>query len=152
VTLQIPKISKGTRAVTEISQKLKEAGLKITLPRLKILELLEHNRGQHASAEDLYRMMLDKGEDIGVATIYRVLTQCEQAGLVTRLQFEGGKAVFEITEDAHHDHIVCVRCGHVEEFHDETIETRQQEIARDAGFEMEDHSMVLYGLCKDCRG
>jgi len=138
--------------VTEISQKLKEAGLKITLPRLKILELLEHNRGQHASAEDLYRMMLDKGEDIGVATIYRVLTQCEQAGLVTRLQFEGGKAVFEITEDAHHDHIVCVRCGHVEEFHDETIETRQQEIARDAGFEMEDHSMVLYGLCKDCRG
>ena len=138
-------------AVTEISQKLKDAGLKVTLPRLKILEILERNRDQHASAEDIYRMLLDNNEDIGVATIYRVLTQCEQAGLVTRLQFEGGKSVFEIAEESHHDHIVCVRCGHVEEFHDETIETRQKEVAAKAGFEMQDHSMVLYGLCSKCR-
>ena len=137
--------------MTEISQKLKNAGLKVTVPRMKILELLENNRGAHVSAEDLYRIMLERGEDIGVATIYRVLTQCEQAGLVTRLQFEGGKAVFEIAEESHHDHIVCVRCGHVEEFHDETIEDRQREIAKEAGFEMEDHTMVLYGLCQNCR-
>ncbi|MET0093301.1 MAG: ferric iron uptake transcriptional regulator [Sedimenticola sp.] len=134
-----------------MSTKLKQAGLKVTLPRLKILEILEENRGRHVSAEDIYRMMLDREEDIGVATIYRVLTQCEQAGLVSRLQFEGGKAVFEVAEDKHHDHIVCVKCGHVEEFHDETIEARQREIAQEAGFEMDDHSMVLYGLCKACR-
>ncbi|MES9956386.1 MAG: ferric iron uptake transcriptional regulator [Sedimenticola sp.] len=134
-----------------MSTKLKQAGLKVTLPRLKILEMLEENRGRHVSAEDIYRMMLDREEDIGVATIYRVLTQCEQAGLVSRLQFEGGKAVFEVAEDKHHDHIVCVKCGHVEEFHDETIEARQREIAQEAGFEMDDHSMVLYGLCKACR-
>lgn len=137
--------------MTEISTKLKQAGLKVTLPRLKILEMLEENRGRHVSAEDIYRLMLDREEDIGVATIYRVLTQCEQAGLVSRLQFEGGKAVFEVAEDKHHDHIVCVKCGHVEEFHDETIEARQREIAQEAGFEMDDHSMVLYGLCKACR-
>ncbi|MET0100850.1 MAG: ferric iron uptake transcriptional regulator [Sedimenticola sp.] len=134
-----------------MSTKLKQAGLKVTLPRLKILEMLEENRGRHVSAEDIYRLMLDREEDIGVATIYRVLTQCEQAGLVSRLQFEGGKAVFEVAEDKHHDHIVCVKCGHVEEFHDETIEARQREIAQEAGFEMDDHSMVLYGLCKACR-
>ncbi|MES9843852.1 MAG: ferric iron uptake transcriptional regulator [Candidatus Sedimenticola sp. PURPLELP] len=134
-----------------MSTKLKQAGLKITLPRLKILEMLEESRGRHVSAEDIYRMMLERDEDIGVATIYRVLTQCEQAGLVSRLQFEGGKAVFEVAEDKHHDHIVCVKCGHVEEFHDETIEARQREIANEAGFEMDDHSMVLYGLCKSCR-
>ncbi len=137
--------------MSEISTKLKQAGLKITLPRLKILEMLEESRGRHVSAEDIYRMMLERDEDIGVATIYRVLTQCEQAGLVSRLQFEGGKAVFEVAEDKHHDHIVCVKCGHVEEFHDETIEARQREIANEAGFEMDDHSMVLYGLCKSCR-
>jgi len=137
--------------VSEISHKLKEAGLKITLPRIKILEILENNRGQHVSAEDIYRMLLERGEEIGVATIYRVLTQCEQASLVSRLQFEGGRSVFEIAEDDHHDHIVCVRCGHVEEFHDKVIERRQQEVAAEAGFEMEDHSMVLYGLCRKCK-
>ncbi|PLY15392.1 MAG: ferric iron uptake transcriptional regulator [Sedimenticola sp.] len=137
--------------MSEISHKLKEAGLKITLPRIKILEILENNRGQHVSAEDIYRMLLERGEEIGVATIYRVLTQCEQASLVSRLQFEGGRSVFEIAEDDHHDHIVCVRCGHVEEFHDKVIERRQQEVAAEAGFEMEDHSMVLYGLCRKCK-
>lgn len=137
--------------MTEISKKLKKAGLKVTLPRLKIIEILEKNREQHASAEDIYKLLLQQDEDIGVATIYRVLTQCEQAGLVKRHQFEGGRSVFEIAEDDHHDHIVCVRCGHVEEFHDDTIEARQQEIATKAGFAMEEHSMVLYGLCPDCR-
>lgn len=137
--------------MSEISAKLKEAGLKVTLPRIKILEMLENNRGRHVSAEDLYKMLIEKGEEIGVATIYRVLTQCEQAGLVSRLQFESGCAVFEIAVEDHHDHIVCVRCGRVEEFHDELIEKRQREIANEAGFKMEDHSMVLYGLCKKCK-
>ncbi|MCG8426339.1 MAG: ferric iron uptake transcriptional regulator [Chromatiales bacterium] len=137
--------------MSEISAKLKEAGLKITLPRVKILEILESNQGQHASAEDIYKMLMERGEEIGVATIYRVLTQCEQAGLVTRLQFEGDRSVFEIRVDDHHDHIVCVRCGHVEEFNDEVIEKRQQEVASEAGFTIEDHSMVLYGLCENCQ-
>ncbi len=137
--------------MSEISKKLKQAGLKVTLPRMKILEILEQNRDHHASAEDIYRLLLQRGEDIGVATIYRVLTQCEQAGLVRRLQFEGNRAVFEVTEEHHHDHMVCVRCGKVEEFHDDAIEQRQREIADEAGFEMEDHSMVLYGLCSDCQ-
>ena len=137
--------------MAEISSKLKQAGLKITLPRLKILELLENNPGQHVSAEDLYRQLLQNGEDIGVATIYRVLTQCENAGLVKRIQFEGGRSHFEIAEDGHHDHIVCVRCGRVEEFHDKVIEARQKEVAEKAGFEIEEHNMILYGLCPECR-
>ena len=137
--------------MSEISAKLKEAGLKITLPRVKILEILESNQGQHASAEDIYKMLMERGEEIGVATIYRVLTQCEQAGLVNRLQFAGDRSVFEIRVDDHHDHIVCVRCGHVEEFNDEVIEKRQQEVASEAGFTIEDHSMVLYGLCENCQ-
>ena len=137
--------------MSEITHRLKQAGLKVTLPRIKILELLEQNSGQHASAEEIYRILLEQGADVGVATIYRVLTQCEQAGLVRRLQFEGGRAVFELSHTDHHDHIVCVRCGHVEEFHDETIETRQREIAQRAGFDIEEHTMVLYGLCATCR-
>jgi len=137
--------------MNEIPDKLKQAGLKVTLPRIKILQLLEQRAGRHSSAEDIYRLLLEQGEDVGVATIYRVLTQCEQAGLVKRLQFEGGRSVFELNPSDHHDHIVCVRCGKVEEFHDETIEARQQEIADQAGFEIEDHSMVLYGLCANCR-
>jgi len=137
--------------MNEIPDKLKQAGLKVTLPRIKILQLLEQRAGRHASAEEIYRLLLEQGEDVGVATIYRVLTQCEQASLVKRLQFEGGRSVFELKPDDHHDHIVCVRCGKVEEFHDQTIEARQREIADRAGFEIEDHSMVLYGLCADCR-
>ena len=135
----------------EISEKLKEVGLKITHPRIRVLEMLDQNRGKHATAEEIYRIFLERGEDIGVATIYRVLTQCEQAGLVDRLQFEGGRAMFELRDEEHHDHIVCVRCGTVSEFHDETIEQRQRAIAENAGFELEDHSMVLYGLCPACR-
>ena len=137
--------------MTEISKKLKQAGLKVTVPRLKILEMLEQNAGRHASAEDIYKMLLDMNQEIGVATIYRVLTQCEQAGLVRRLQFEGGRAVFELARSDHHDHIVCVRCGLVHEFHDEVIESRQSAIADSSGFDIEDHTMVLYGLCARCR-
>ncbi|MCP4995431.1 MAG: ferric iron uptake transcriptional regulator [Gammaproteobacteria bacterium] len=136
--------------VTEIPTKLKRAGLKITLPRIKILELLEQHQDRHFTAEGLYDKLRQEGEDIGVATIYRVLTQCEQAGLVQRLQFEGGRAVFELADSHHHDHIVCVRCGHVEEFHDDVIEKRQQDIADKAGYKIEDHTMVLYGLCPSC--
>ncbi len=135
----------------EIPEKLKQAGLKVTLPRIKILETLEKSAGQHASAEEIYRLLLQHDEEIGVATIYRVLTQCEQAGLIHRLQFEGGRAVFELACASHHDHLVCVRCGQVEEFYDEVIESRQREIAGEAGFDIEDHSMVLYGLCPRCR-
>jgi len=123
----------------------------VTLPRLKILEILGSSEGQHASAEDIYKILLQHDEDIGVATIYRVLTQCEQAGLVKRHQFEGGRAVFEIAEGEHHDHMICVRCGMVQEFNDETIERRQKEIAEKAGFKMAEHSMTLYGLCPKCR-
>lgn len=137
--------------MTDFSDKLKDAGLKITLPRLKILEILEAHDDQHFSVEDIYKLLLQEDEEIGIATIYRVLTQCEQAGLVKRLQFEDGPALFELSRDDHHDHFVCTSCGLVEEFHDSIIEQRQREIAAEAGYEMEDHSMVLYGLCAKCR-
>ncbi len=134
-----------------IPEKLKQAGLKVTLPRIRILEILGQNAGQHANAEEIYRLLLQRGEEIGVATIYRVLTQCEQAGLIHRLQFENDRAMFEPACDSHHDHLVCARCGQVEEFYDEVIESRQQEIAGRAGFDIAEHSMVLYGLCPRCR-
>lgn len=137
--------------MTDFPNKLKDAGLKITMPRLKILEILETHADQHFSVEDIYKLLLQENEEIGIATIYRVLTQCEQAGLVKRLQFEEGPAVFELSRDDHHDHFVCTGCGMVEEFHDSIIEERQREIAAKAGYEMEDHNMVLYGLCAKCR-
>jgi Fur family ferric uptake transcriptional regulator len=137
--------------VTDFPNKLNDAGLKITLPRLKILEILETHAEQHFSVEDIYKLLLQENEEVGIATIYRVLTQCEQAGLVKRLQFEEGPAVFELSRDDHHDHFVCTGCGMVEEFHDSIIEERQREIAAKAGYEMEDHNMVLYGLCAKCR-
>jgi len=134
------------------SQDLKKAGLKVTLPRMKILEILEGSDQRHLSAEDIYRALLDSGEEIGLATVYRVLTQFESAGLVTRHRFEGGQAVFELERGEHHDHIVCVQCGRVEEFFDETIEERQKEVASRLGFEIADHSLILYGSCTrpDC--
>lgn len=137
--------------MTDFSNKLKNAGLKITLPRLKILGILENHTDQHFTVEDIYKLLLQEDEEIGIATIYRVLTQCEQAGLVKRLQFEEGPALFELSCDDHHDHFVCTSCGMVMEFHDDIIEKRQREIAAKAGYEMEDHSMVLYGLCAKCR-
>ena len=130
---------------------LKKAGLKVTLPRMKILEFLEHSKVRHQSAEDIYRALLDDGEEIGLATVYRVLTQFESAGLVERHHFESGQAVFELSEKGHHDHIVCVSCGKVEEFFDEVIESRQREIATAKGYEVTDHSLTLYGQCPDCQ-
>lgn len=123
---------------------LRKAGLKVTLPRLKILEILEKSERRHLSAEDIYRELLDMGEDIGLATVYRVLTQFETAGLVTRHNFEGGHSVFEMDEGEHHDHMVCVETGEVVEFINEEIERLQHEIAREHNFEIIDHSLVLY--------
>ena len=134
------------------SRELRKVGLKVTLPRVKILEILEVQGECHLTAEDVYKALLDSGEDIGLATVYRVLTQFEAAGLVKRHNFEGGSAVFELHDGSHHDHIVCQDCGHVEEFLDETIEKRQRAIAEERGFVIEDHSLTLYGSCRrpDC--
>jgi Fur family ferric uptake transcriptional regulator len=126
---------------------LRRAGLKITAPRLKILEILATAPVRHVSAEDVYRRLLELHEDIGLATVYRVLTQFESAGLVTRHHFEGGTAVFEINEGTHHDHIVCTDCGRVAEFQDEDIEDRQRAVATRLGFEITDHSLTLHGRC-----
>jgi len=127
---------------------LRNAGLKVTLPRLKILEILEGDGARHKTAEDIYRALLNHNEDIGLATVYRVLTQFEAAGLVTRHHFENGMAVFELNRGEHHDHIVCLDCGKVEEFMDSGIEERQKIVAGQCGFEIQDHSMILYGHCR----
>jgi Fur family ferric uptake transcriptional regulator len=130
---------------------LKKAGLKVTLPRLKILQILEQAKEHHLSAEDVYRMLLDSGEDIGLATVYRVLTQFEEAGLIVRHNFESGQSVFEIDHGSHHDHLVCVKCGRVEEFVDDFIEKRQEEIAAENGYVITDHSLNIYGICVSCQ-
>lgn len=130
---------------------LKKAGLKATLPRIKILQILEENPLRHMSAEDVYKVLLGTGEDVGLATVYRVLTQFETAGLVARHHFEGGQSVFEINQGAHHDHILCVGCGKVDEFVDEVIEQRQRAIAKKAGYVMTDHSLYIYGMCGECQ-
>lgn len=127
---------------------LRKAGLKVTLPRLKILEILASGDTRHQSAEGIYKRLLESNEDIGLATVYRVLTQFEAAGLVVRHHFENGMAVFELNEGAHHDHIVCVDCGTVEEFFDPDIEARQTAVAKRLGFEISDHSLILYGRCR----
>jgi len=126
---------------------LKNAGLKSTLPRLKILGLFESGQERHMSAEDVYKQLLSSGDDVGLATVYRVLTQFEQAGLLVRHYFEGGKSVFELNQGKHHDHIVCLQCGHVEEFYDATIESRQKKVAAELGFTVHDHSLHLYADC-----
>ncbi len=131
------------------SKDLREAGLKVTSPRLKILEVLETNPARHMSAESVYKALLDLGEEFGLATVYRVLTQFESAGLVTRHNFEGGTAVFELSDRTHHDHMVCLRTGEVIEFVDERIERLQHEIAEKHGYTIEDHSLVLYVRPKD---
>ncbi len=134
------------------SQSLKESGLKATLPRRKVLELFEHSKVRHLSAEDVYKSLMAEGIDIGLATVYRVLTQFEQAGLLSRQHFETGKAVFELNQGGHHDHLVCLQCGRVEEFYDAEIEQRQAEVARKRGFELKGHSLALYADCTkpDC--
>ncbi len=125
-------------------QELRKAGLKVTLPRLKILEILENAEQRHLSAEDIYKELLDSGEEIGLATVYRVLTQFESAGLVTRHNFEGGHSIFELDDGEHHDHMVCVDSGDVVEFTSDEIERLQEEIAEAHGYELIDHSLVLY--------
>ena len=134
----------------EESQQLKNVGLKITLPRLKVLQILEQSTNHHLSAEDVYKALLETGEDVGLATVYRVLTQFEAAGLVSRHNFEGGHSVFELSQGEHHDHLVCVKCGLVEEFVDEVIEQRQKVIAEKASFKMTDHALNIYGICPKC--
>ena len=132
---------------------LKATGLKATLPRLKILEIFQKNSVRHLSAEDVYRLLLSENLEIGLATVYRVLTQFEQAGILSRNYFETGKAVFELNEGSHHDHIVCLDCCRVEEFQDDEIEKRQHEIADKQGFEIVDHTLAIYGHCvkPDCK-
>lgn len=129
---------------------LKDSGLKVTGPRLKILDLFETHAEKHMSAEDVYRLLLDEGIDIGVATIYRVLTQFEQAGILLRHHFETGKAVYELNWGYHH-HIVCVKCGKITEFQNEEIERMQDKIAEENGYEVVDHVLYMYGVCGDCR-
>jgi len=128
-------------------QDLKSAGLKATLPRLKIINLFESSKVRHLTAEDVYKMLLSEGLDIGLATVYRVLTQFEQAGLLIRHHFESGKAVFELNQGTHHDHLVCLQCGRVEEFYAADIEKRQIKIARDRGFAITEHALYLYAEC-----
>ncbi|TAL41664.1 MAG: ferric iron uptake transcriptional regulator [Methylovulum sp.] len=131
---------------------LRNVGLKVTLPRLKILQILEKQIDErHLTAEKVYKILLSEDEDIGLATVYRVLTQFEAAGLVTRHHFEGGNSVFELSTGDHHDHILCVKCGKVDEFTDEVIEARQKEIAARLGYELTDHGLYLYGLCPQCK-
>ncbi len=126
---------------------LKNIGLNATLPRLKILEIFQNSEVRHLTAEDVYRHLLNENLDIGLATVYRVLTQFEQAGLLSRSNFESGKAVFELNEGRHHDHLVCLDCGRVEEFFDAEIEHRQQMIAKKSGFSLQEHSLAMYGSC-----
>lgn len=133
------------------SQQLKDVGLKVTMPRIKVLRILEEQHSEHLSAEDVYKLLLEQGEDVGLATVYRVLTQFESAGLVKRHNFEGGFAVFELSDGEHHDHLVCTKCGLVEEFIDDLIEQRQTEIAKSHNFQITDHILNIYGLCPNCQ-
>ncbi|MBW8028344.1 ferric iron uptake transcriptional regulator [Ferrovum myxofaciens] len=129
-------------------QDLKDIGLKATLPRLRVLALFETSATRHLGAEEVYRRLQQEGMDIGLATVYRVLTQFEQAGLLVRHHFESGKAVFELNQGTHHDHLVCLQCGHVEEFFDAEIENRQAQIAQQRGFSIQDHSLQIYANCQ----
>ncbi|HWK54102.1 MAG TPA: ferric iron uptake transcriptional regulator [Hyphomicrobiales bacterium] len=133
------------------NQELRKAGLKVTLPRVKIMQILEAAKDRHLSAEDVYKALRDADEDVGLATVYRVLTQFESAGLVQRHHFEGGHSVFEMSSEEHHDHIVCTKCGKVDEFIDPIIEERQELMAKKHGFTISDHSLYIYGLCEVCQ-
>ncbi len=133
------------------NQELKRVGLKVTLPRVKILNILEQCKHRHISAEEVYKTLIESGDDVGLATVYRVLTQFESAGLVVRHGFANGHAVFELDQGEHHDHLVCVRCSSVEEFIDPEIEARQEAIAAAKGFEMTEHCLYMYGICRACQ-
>lgn len=132
---------------------LKSSGLKATLPRIKILDVFQQSNQRHMTAEDVFKALLTDGADIGLATVYRVLMQFEQAGILSRNHFESGKAVFELNEGKHHDHLVCIDCGRVEEFYDPEIEKRQNAVAQARGFQLQDHALSLYAVCtkKDCQ-
>lgn len=132
------------------NDEIRKAGLKVTAPRVKILDLFEKSERRHLSAEDVYKLLLATGDDVAIATIYRVLTQFEQAGILCKHSFEDGRAVFELNEGEHHDHLVCVKCGKVEEFVDSEIERRQEAIAEQYGYQITDHVMTIYGLCQSC--
>ena len=132
------------------AEDLKSAGLKVTLPRLKILEVLESSSSHHLCAEDIYRVLIEQNEEVGVATIYRVLSQFEESGIVQKLNFENNQAVYELCGAEHHDHLVCVKCNKIIEFQDDVIEKHQIQIAKKHGFDLTDHSLYLYGLCEDC--
>jgi Fur family ferric uptake transcriptional regulator len=134
------------------ADELKNSGLKATLPRIKVLEVFQKTRQRHMSAEDVFKVLLAEDADVGLATVYRVLMQFEQAGILSRTHFETGKAVFELNEGKHHDHLVCMDCGRVEEFYDAEIEKRQKSIALTRGFELQDHALALYAACtkKNC--
>jgi Fur family ferric uptake transcriptional regulator len=128
-------------------RELRDQGLKVTVPRLKVLDLFQHSPDRHLTAEDVYRRLLDEHSDIGLATVYRVLTQFEQAGLLMRHHFEGGKAVYELNQGTHHDHLVCQQCGRVEEFYDAEIEKRQSRVAKERGFAIREHQLHIYADC-----
>lgn len=144
------RVTQQTAAIV-VNLDLKKAGLKTTLPRLKILQILEQGKVRHMSAEDVYKKLLDMDEEIGLATVYRVLTQFESAGLVIRHNFEGGRSVFELNDEGHHDHLVCVECGEVFEFYDKAIEDRQRRVAEEAGFMLDNHALYMYGVCEGMR-
>jgi Fur family transcriptional regulator, ferric uptake regulator len=134
------------------AEEIKNSGLKATLPRIRILEVFQKTALRHMTAEDVYKALLHEGSDIGLATVYRVLMQFEQAGILSRNHFEAGKALFELNEGTHHDHLVCLDCGRVEEFYDPDIEQRQRSIAQARGFELQDHALAMYAVCTraDC--
>ncbi|MFM2052695.1 MAG: ferric iron uptake transcriptional regulator [Pseudomonadota bacterium] len=129
------------------AEELKSSGLKATLPRIKILDIFQRSQQRHMTAEDVFKILLHEGSDIGLATVYRVLMQFEQAGILSRNHFESGKSVFELNEGQHHDHLVCLDCGHVEEFYDPQIEARQRAIAQERGFALQEHTLALYARC-----
>ena len=134
------------------ADELKNSGLKATLPRMKVLEVFQKTEQRHMSAEDVFKVLLNEGADVGLATVYRVLMQFEQAGILSRNHFESGKSVFELNEGTHHDHLVCLDCGRVEEFYDPEIEQRQRTVAQSRGFELQDHALSMYAVCtkKNC--
>jgi Fur family ferric uptake transcriptional regulator len=146
----VGSIQAMTKYTCDPKSVLKGSGLKATPPRIKVLEIFQRAEPRHLSAEDVYKVLVDEGSEIGLATVYRVLMQFAEAGLVARSRFETGKAVFELNRGTHHDHLVCLGCGRVDEFYDPAIEARQHEVARAVGFGLQDHALALYGLCSDC--
>lgn len=131
-------------------QELRRLGLKVTHPRMKVLDIFRRRSGSHLCAEEIYRLLMEEGEEIGLATVYRVLAQLDEVGAISRQVFDGNKSVYEINDGSHHDHIVCLKCGRVKEFDDDLIERRQQEIAMKNGYRLAQHNLTLYGYCPDC--